>query len=76
MTVHKTKISILKKQCRFRTYNLQMYTEELNKVSLNKNDDKRIGYCHEKFPKYAEKINNNSCIQKINKNIEKLKNHN
>lgn len=53
-----------------------MYTEELNKVSLNNNDDKRIGYCDEKFPKYAEKINNNSCIQKINKNIEKLKNHN
>lgn len=76
LTVHKTKISILKKQCRFRTYNLQMYTEELNKVSLNNDDDKRIGYCDEKFPEYAEKINNNSCVQKINKNIEKLKNHN
>ena len=32
---------IIKSQQRFRSYNLKVYTEEVNKIALSSNDDKR-----------------------------------
>ena len=33
---------IIRSQQRFRSYNHNVYAEELNKIALNSNDDKRI----------------------------------
>ena len=33
---------IIRSQQRFRSYNHKVYTEEVNKIALNSNDDKRI----------------------------------
>ena len=33
---------IIKSQQRFRSYNHKVYTEEVNKIALSSNDDKRI----------------------------------
>ena len=33
---------IIKSQQRFRSYNHEVYTEEVNKIALSNNDDKRI----------------------------------
>ena len=32
---------IIRSQQRFRSYNLKVYTEEVNKITLSSNDDKR-----------------------------------
>ena len=36
------KIIIIRSQQRFRSYNHKVYTEEVNKIALSSNDDKRI----------------------------------
>ena len=33
---------IIRSQQRFRSYNYKVYTEEVNKIALSSNDDKRI----------------------------------
>ena len=37
---------ILKSQQRFKSYNHNVYTEEVNKIALSSNDDKRLQTCH------------------------------
>ena len=60
---------IIRSQQRFRSYNHKVYTEEVNKIALSSNDDKRIQTFH-KVTMYPYRTN----VFKVCENEMLLKN--
>ena len=65
---------MLKSQQRFKSENHEVYTENINKIALSSNDDKRIvasgritsypyGYCGEDSYKYLDQISKKKIIK-------------